>query len=243
MQRDGRDQTQAMLIPESGAQIRLQTRGEAMSANLPVLVLLGSLLPAAAGSSPQASVRPLLRLVWVDPTSAAPFAYDGMGREVRSILRAAGVDVVWDKGTTGPLATGEMAVILLHGEPARVGLRQHVMGCVAKGDGRSTLWVSLTTVARTIGLDARSRTAWSGRERLQVATALGRVVAHEIVHALAPQLPHATQGLLSATLSRSHLVHQRLLLDGDSADGFLRGIRLRDNILPADGPALALRSQ
>jgi hypothetical protein len=70
------------------------------------------------------------------------------------------------------------------------------------------------------------------------------VVAHEIVHALAPQLPHATQGLLSATLNRSHLVHQRLLLDGDSADGLLRGIRLRDGTLPADGPALVLlRSQ
>jgi hypothetical protein len=211
-----------------------------MKPNLPVVVLLGSLLPAAAGSSPQPSVRPLLRLVWVDPTSAAPFAYDGMGREVRSILRAAGADVVWDKGTTGPFAAGEVAVILLNGEPARVGLRQDVMGCVAKGEGRSTLWVNLTTVARTIGLDVRSRTAWSGRERQQIATALGRVVAHEIVHLVAPQLPHAARGLLSATLNRYHLVSQRPLLGGDSVDGFLRGIRLRDTTVPAEGAALVL---
>jgi len=211
-----------------------------MRANLPVVVLLGFLFPAAAGSSENPSVPPLLRLVWVDPTSAAPFAYAGMSREVRSILGAAGVDAVWDKSLKGPIDAGEMAVILLDAEPARVGLRPHVMGCVAKGDGRSALWVNLTAVARTLGLDARFRTAWSGRERLQVATALGRVVAHEIVHALAPQLPHAKLGLLSATLSRAHLVHQRLLLDGDSADGFLRGIRLRDRTLPADGSALAL---
>ena len=210
-----------------------------MRANLPVMCLLGSLLPAAAESSPPPSDRPLLRLVWIDPTSAAPFAYADMGREVRSILGAAGVDVAWDKGTSGPFAAGEMAVILLDGEPARVGQRPHVMGCVAKGDGQSVLWVNFTTVARTLGLDPRSRTAWSGRERQQVATALGRVVAHEIVHALAPQLPHARQGLLSATLSRHHLVHQRLLLDPDSAEGFRQGIRLRDRSAAADGPAFA----
>ena len=84
--------------------------------------------------------------------------------------------------------------------------------------------------------------AWSGRERQQIATALGRVVAHEVVHALAPLQPHATQGLLSATLNRSHLVHHRLLLDGDSADGFLRGMRIRDTTLPPEGPALVLSS-
>jgi hypothetical protein len=230
-----------------------------MKPNLPVLALLGSLLSAAAGSSetptapvhspasellgrPHLLMRPQLRLVWVDPTSAAPFAYAGMNQEVRSILGAAGVDVVWDKRAAGALATGEMAVIVLNAESARVGLRPHVMGCVGKGDRRSALWVNLSTVARVLGLDARSHVTWSGRERLQVATALGRVVAHEVVHVVAPQLPHATRGLLSATLNRYHLVYQRPLLDGDSVDGFLRGIRLRDTTLAADGPALVLVS-
>jgi hypothetical protein len=217
-----------------------------MKANLPGLVMLGFLLPAAAGSSENPSsaafarARPHLRLVWFDPASAAPFAYSGVVGEVRSILGAAGVDVVWDKGATGPLAPGEIAVILLSAEPARVALRPGVMGCVVKGDGPSVLWVNLTTVARVLGLDARSRIAWSGRERQQVATALGRVVAHEIVHLVAPQLPHATQGLLSPMLNRYHLVYQHLRLDGDSADGFLRGMRLRDASRPSDAPALVL---
>jgi hypothetical protein len=204
-----------------------------MKTSLPVLVMLGFLFPTAAGSSENPSVafaraRPHLRLVWFDPASAAPFAYSGVVGEVRSILGAAGVDVVWHKGAAGPLAPGEIAVILLSAEPARVALRPGVMGCVVKGDGRSVLWVSLTTVVRVLGLDARSRLAWSGRERQEAATALGRVVAHEIVHLVAPQLPHATQGLLSAMLNRYDLVYQRLRLDGDSADAFLRGMRLRD---------------
>ena len=156
---------------------------------------------------------------------------------MRSILGAAGVDVVWDKGATGPLAPGAIAVILLNAEPARVALRPGVMGCVIKGDGPSVLWVNLTTVARVLGLDARSHVAWSGRERQQVATALGRVVAHEIVHLIAPQLPHATQGLLSTVLHRYHLVYQRLRLDGESADGFLLATRLRDTSRPADAAA------
>src|SRR5688500_9696156 len=140
-----------------------------MHTNLPVVALLGSLLPAAAGSAenppapprspasvllgrPHPLVRPQLRLVWVDPTSAAPFAYAGMSREVRSILGAAGVDVVWDKRVGAVLATGEMAVIVLNAESARVGLRPHVMGCVGKGEGRSALWVNLSTVAWVLGL-------------------------------------------------------------------------------------------
>jgi hypothetical protein len=220
--------------------------GDSMKANLPVLVMLGFLLPAAAGSSENPSsvafarARPHLRLVWFDPSSAAPLAYSGVGGEVRSILGAAGVDVVWQKGAADPLAPGEIAVILLDAEPGRVAMRPDVMGCVIKGDRPSVLWVNLTTVARMLGLDASSRIAWSGRERQQVATALGRVVAHEIVHVIAPQLPHATEGLLSATLDRHHLVYQRLRLDGDSADGFLRSIRLRDTARPDHEPAVVL---
>lgn len=219
-----------------------------MKANLPVVVVLGLLLPAAAGSSENASSiafarpRPQLRLVWFDQTAAAPFAYAGVGGEVRSILGAAGVDVVWDKGTAGPLAPGGIAVILLNAEPARVALRPYVMGCAIKGDGRSVLWVNLTTVARVLGLDARLHLAWSGRERHDVMTALGRVVAHEIVHVVAPELPHATQGLLSAMLDRHQLVHQRLRLDDDSADGFLRSIRLRDASRPGDAAFVLSRS-
>jgi hypothetical protein len=216
-----------------------------MKANLPVLAMLGFLFPTEARSSENPSValerpRPHLRVVWFDPASAAPFAYAGAGGEVRSILGAAGVNVVWEKRAAGPLAPGEIAVILLSGEPARMAMRPDVMGCVIKGGGPSVLWVNLATVARMLGLGARSHIAWSGRERQQVATALGRVVAHEIVHVVAPELPHATQGLLSAVLDRYRLVYQRLRLDGHSADGFLRGATLRDTSRAADAPALVL---
>jgi hypothetical protein len=217
-----------------------------MKASLPVLVTLGFLVPAAAGSSEKPSSvalerpRPQLRVVWFDPASAAPFAYAGAGGEVRSILGAAGVDVVWEKRAAGPLAPGEIAVILLSAEPARVAMRPDVMGCAIKAGGPSVLWVNLATVARMLGLDARSHVAWSGRERRQVATALGRVVAHEIVHVVAPQLPHTTQGLLSTRLDRYHLVYQRPRLDGDSADGFRRGTMLRETSGAADAPALVL---
>jgi hypothetical protein len=204
-----------------------------MKTSLAVLVMLG-LLPAAAAASqsrsaPSLRPRPHLRVLWFDPTAAAPFAYGGTGGEVRSILGAAGVDVVWEKGAADPLALGEIAVILLDAEPARVALRPDVMGCVIKRDGPTALWVNLATVARIVGLDSHSRIAWSGRERQQVATALGRVVAHEIVHLMAPWLAHAEQGLLRATLDRYQLVYSRLRLDDDSADGFRRSVSLRDD--------------
>jgi hypothetical protein len=205
-----------------------------MRAKLPVLVLMCSLLPVAMGSADDA--RPRLRLVWIDPTAAASFAYAGVRGEVQSILRAAGVDAEWDKRPAGFVAAGDIAVIVLDAEPARVALRPNVMGCVIKGDGRSVLWVNLATVAQVLGLHAASRSSWSGEQRQQVATALGRVVAHEVVHAIAPELPHAARGLLSATLTASQLVHQRLRLDADSAGGFRQKVLLRR---PLEGPELA----
>jgi hypothetical protein len=56
---------------------------------------------------------------------------------------------------------------------------------------------------------------------------LGRVVAHEVVHAIAPTLPHARQGLPKTELTRANLVASRLDLDPDSAAGFLRAVELR----------------
>jgi hypothetical protein len=41
-------------------------------------------------------------------------------------------------------------------------------------------------------------------------------------------------------LNRYDLVYQPLRLDGDSADGFLRDMRLRDTSRPADASALVL---
>ena len=44
---------------------------------------------------------------------------------------------------------------------------------------------------------------------------MGRVVAHEIVHALAPSLPHAVQGLMASRWAPSRLLDP--ILEADAA--------------------------
>jgi hypothetical protein len=43
--------------------------------------------------------------------------------------------------------------------------------------------------------------------------AIGHVVTHELVHALAPRHPHATSGLMGSTLNRQSLLAERATLD------------------------------
>jgi hypothetical protein len=204
-----------------------------MRATRAALALLAALLPgfasamdAEAVGSPVAA-RPTLRLVWMDAGASASLVYAGMAREVRSILSGIGVDLAWDKRPGGLLEEGEIGVILLDREPSRAGMRGHTMGCVIKEQRTRVLWVNLGTVARTAGVPQAVSHSWSVAERQRLAVALGRVVAHEVVHAIAPTLPHAPQGLLRAELTRPDLVARRLDLDRDTQAGFLRAIRLR----------------
>jgi hypothetical protein len=54
----------------------------------------------------------------------------------------------------------------------------------------------------------------------EVARALARVAAHEIVHAIAPDVPHAAHGLMRHSLDRSFLVGSRATIDPRCAAAF-----------------------
>jgi hypothetical protein len=58
-------------------------------------------------------------------------------------------------------------------------------------------------VAWAAGITPEYLSSASFLQRRRAATALGRVVAHEIVHALLPQLPHAERGIMAERLRDS----------------------------------------
>ena len=60
------------------------------------------------------------------------------------------------------------------------------------------------------------------------AKAIGRVAAHEIVHALTPQVPHSQGGLMMARLSREALCSDRLRMSSREARVFTGALTLRD---------------
>ena len=97
-------------------------------------------------------------------------------------------------------------VLLAHPGP-RSSIRPHVLGAtILKDDGAHAVWVYLPHVANALGLDPDRPTSWNAAEVSQLATALGRVAAHEIIHALAPDLPHTAGGLMAERMGRGALL-------------------------------------
>jgi hypothetical protein len=62
-------------------------------------------------------------------------------------------------------------------------------------------------------------------DRKRLAKALGRVVVHELVHRIAPELPHARSGLMREDLGASFLTRRSVSLDEASAAAVLSALR------------------
>ena len=183
-------------------------------------VVLASLLFAATGWSDDGPGRPGLRLVWVDPGSAAIGLRAGVEKEATSVLKDLGVNVTWEEEEPAlAVEPGRIRVIFLEGKEGSPGMPPDVMGSTRK-DVATAAWVHVGAVARALELGPPA--TWADR-RLQMMRALGRVVAHELVHVIAPEVPHGRDGLLRPILRADDLTGPRPRLDPDSARGFLRG--------------------
>jgi hypothetical protein len=158
---------------------------------------------------------PVLRLVWVDPTGIGVGADARARDEARSLLRKMGVAVSWRRGDAGEVARpGEVRVVLL--DRAAYSAGKAVLGATPPlFDIDPFVWVHVPCVRAAIGLDPRASTfTMSLSASHALAIALGRVVAHELVHALAPSVPHGT-GLMSASLSYRQLSAVSLPFDAE----------------------------
>jgi hypothetical protein len=168
-------------------------------------------LPPAPRTEPTASD---ITLVWYDPERALPAGLDVMTREVQAIFRDLGVRVSWRDGGGGTFGEGptpELAVILLAEDPVRERARARVLGLILKKQGPNrSIWLFLSNVRWTLGLDPRPRVAAPDGEWRDVGLALGRVLAHELVHSIVPDEPHAEGGLMRHSLDRGYLLGKRV---------------------------------
>src|SRR5260370_17751275 len=83
------------------------------------------------------------------------------------------------------------------------------------------IWVFLRSVRWTLGHDPGGRRSASDAEPRELALALARVVAHEVVHSIAPYEPHSHRGLMSHSLNRSFLLGTRAPIDPQCAPASL----------------------
>jgi len=184
---------------------------------------LGSRVPPRA--EPLAPSAPL-RLVWMDPTGVGVGA-EGLARdEARSLLRKMGATVTWRRADADePARPGEVRVILLDRAAASSG--KAVLGATPpRFEVAPFVWVHVPGVRGVIGLEPRgSAFTMPPPASRTLAIALGRVVAHELVHALAPSVPHGT-GLMSAALTYRQLTAPSIPFDievGLAVQAALRG--------------------
>jgi hypothetical protein len=201
------------------------------------------LRPAA---EPPAASGPRISLLWFDPLGSLPGGFETVREEVARIFREIGVDVRWTLGGLGTVYGAddvpEVPLILLPDDPAPSRDGQHIMGLVVKKEQPSrAVWVFLKSVRWTLGHDLRKSRPRTEEEGRDLALAVARVAAHEVVHAIVPKEPHSRGGLMSHSLNRAHLLGQRLPVDAQCAAAFLT--RLAALLPPApEAAAAALRT-
>jgi hypothetical protein len=149
-----------------------------------------------------------LHVVYFDVENALPWGQSAVQLEATRLLSRAGVEVHWRRGGLGVMARpDELTVVLLARAGTGSSVGRHVLGATIPGEqGSRAVWVYLPHVAATLGLDPERPGNWDAASRSQLPTALARVAAHEILHALAPGEPHAATGLMAERMGRATLV-------------------------------------
>ena len=196
------------------------------------MVLASIVAPSAvAGEAP-------VPLVWVDPAGAA-LGLGGVSREeARSLLAKMGAAVVWQAEATDGLARpGEVRVILLDRAAERRPGTPILGATPPRFDVAPFVWVHVPSVRAVLGLPPRGSLATIEAPMVRaLGVAIGRVVAHEVVHALAPQVPHG-RGLMSASFNRAQLTASSISIGEDvllSVQAALRG----DPFVPRGEPGV-----
>ena len=105
-------------------------------------------------------------------------------------------------------------VLLMRAPEAHWRLRPDVLAAAPRAEGyQGTIYVFLEQVQRTLGHIASLDVLRVSQQQRELVTALARIIAHEVVHVVAPDHPHATSGLMVAQLRRRSLVRRNARVD------------------------------
>ena len=148
---------------------------------------------------------------------------------MRAIFAEIGVEIAWRQAQPGDSFGDrpeiEQPVILLANDPSPARRLRPILGLVVRDQQPvRSIWAFVGNIKRTLGLNPRPGYLFSGSERTLLARAVARVVAHEVVHALAPEHLHDSDGLMMRSLSRDRLVGQRTRLGSESTRSVRAGL-------------------
>jgi hypothetical protein len=187
--------------------------------------LLLMVLWAATAKGEQART---LELVWLDAHGLFP-DFDRVRSEADPIFRDLRVAVRWEVGSDPrPFSADEVRIqiVLMPSEPAGWGISPSAMGVVllAERARQNTAYLFYPPILRNVGLGRKAGAMLNPRERRDVARAVARVLVHEVIHTIAPNLSHADEGVMHDALLMGALSRSEIAIDDRTRNEFLRGL-------------------
>lgn len=163
-------------------------------------------------------VVPTLTLVWHDSARCFPaVGLERLGNEMEALFRDHGISVRFHAASENEdlqkIPEPRVNAVVLPGEDRFRTAPNAMAAALGERGGRYGIFVFFDSVRRTLGYRGNDL---SPRHTYELSRALARVVAHEVVHVLAPARGHAESGLMTERLTRDLLLGDRIELDGPS---------------------------
>ena len=183
----------------------------------------------ARGSALRAG-RLALGLLLVDGQGLSEDARSAAESEIERLFQSSGVDVrtvVSEHPLFVPPGFPVVRILLWPRDGTFLHASRSAMGTVRIDSGRQVESVHVFYPVIVSTLLDRDEAAEDLSARV-IGRAVGRVCAHELIHALAPRVPHARFGLMRSAMDREFLGGLRLTpIDRRSAKAFLREVAAR----------------
>ena len=165
-----------------------------------------------AGNITSQTERSCLVLEWMDPHGLLPVGERWMAKETLRVLGAANIDARWDwsreRDREGRSSAREhrLRVVLVPSEPSGPGWRlpANTLGATVLNGVKAppAVYIFYKSIATSLRLHRHGGRPGTNSYFLgRASRALGRIVAHEVAHAIAPGEPHARDGLMRAGLA------------------------------------------
>jgi hypothetical protein len=185
------------------------------------LLWSGAALVAAAEAEhrPEAGASPhVVRLAWTDPVGITAGGWSDAAREVSRVLGLLGLQAESRAAPVSePLRSDEVRVILVPGAPPRRKGGRRAIAAAYFTDSIPKVWVRLDGIAWILGASTPFHPLSAPPEVvLRFDRLLGRVVAHEVVHLVAPAISHG-RGLMSACLDANEFLQPEVRIDPEIA--------------------------
>jgi len=150
--------------------------------------------------------------------------------EAEEVLLELGAQVVWhvDSSRFRIYDPGnEIQIILSSSRPEKWRFSSRVMGAVVPIGKypRQVVFIFASDVSRLLDLPGTEKLPYRPPDNRRFAKALGRVIAHELVHAIAPEHPHANNGIMLGSHRASSLLDPQLTVDTSCATAFRAALR------------------